>query len=79
MVLANILSLKTLSWLLWAFMWLVGVLWACVVVGGSLVLWACGGVSIMRVWGKGKANPLKKHKKNLTRGLKKSYTNYKGE
>ena len=52
-------------------MWLVGVLWACVVFGVVLVLWACGGVSIIREWGKSKANPLKKHKKNLTRGLKK--------
>ena len=55
-------------------MWLVGVLWACVVVGG-----VGGGVSIMREWEKSKANPLKKHKKNLTRGFKKSYTKYKGE
>ena len=46
-------------------MGLVGVLWACVVFGGVR------GVSIMREWGKGKANPLKKHKKNLTRVLKK--------
>ena len=45
-----------------------GLLW---VFGGLLVLWACGGVSIMREWGKCKANPLKKHKKNLTRDLKK--------
>ena len=50
-------------------MGLVGVLWACVVVGG-----VGGGVSIMREWEKSKANPLKKHKKNLTRELKKSYT-----
>ena len=50
--------------LLWAFG---GLVWCCVV----LVLWACGGVSIMRVWEKSKANPLKKHKKNLTRDLKK--------
>ena len=47
-------------------MWLVGVLWACVVLCG-----VGGGVSIMRVWEKSKANPLKKHKKNLTRVLKK--------
>ena len=46
-------------------MGLVGVLWACVVFGGVR------GVSIMREWGKSKANPLKKHKKNLTRVLKK--------
>ena len=59
------------SWLLWAFTGLVGVLWACVVFGGALVLWACGGVSIMREWGKSKANPLEKSKKNLTRVLKK--------
>ena len=52
-------------------MGLVGVLWACVVFGGALVLWACGGVSIMREWGKYKANPLEKSKKNLTRVLKK--------
>ena len=35
---------------------------------GAVGLW---GVSIMRVGGKDKANPLKKHKKNLTRVLKK--------
>ena len=52
-------------------MGLVGVLWACVVFGGALVLWACGGVSIMREWEKSKANPLEKSKKNLTRVLKK--------
>ena len=52
-------------------MGLLWVLWACVVVGGALVLWACGGVSIMREWGKDKANPLEKSKKNLTRVLKK--------
>ena len=39
--------------------------WWCV---GGVGLW---GVSIMRVWEKGKANPLEKHKKNLTRVLKK--------
>ena len=60
-------------------MGLVGVLWACVVVGGSLVLRACGGVSIIREWEKSKANPLKKSKKNLTRNLEKSYTSVKGE
>ena len=56
--------------LLWVFG---GVLvFGCVLVfGGVLVLWACGGVSIMREWEKSKANPLKKHKKNLTRDLKK--------
>ena len=51
-----------------------GLLWVfggLLVFGGSLVLWACGGVSIMREWGKSKANPLEKHKKNLTRVLKK--------
>ena len=52
-------------------MWLVGVLWACVVLGGALVLWACGGVSIIREWEKSKANPHEKSKKNLTRVLKK--------
>ena len=71
MVLANILSWKMFSWLLWAFVWLVGVLWACVVVGWLLVLWACGGVSIITRTEKGKANPLEKSKKNLTRVLKK--------
>ena len=35
---------------------------------GVVGLW---GVSIIRVWEKGKANPLEKHKKNLTRDLKK--------
>ena len=51
-------------------MGLVGVLWACVVVGGvgGVGLW---GGSIMREWEKYKANPLEKHKKNLTRVLKK--------
>ena len=48
-------------------MGLVGVLWACVVVGGSWV----GGVSIMREGGKDKADPLEKHKENLTRVMKK--------
>ena len=52
-------------------MGLVGVFGGLLVFDGVLVLWACGGVSIMRVWGKDKANPLKKHKKNLTRVLKK--------
>ena len=54
-------------------MWLVGVLWACVVLCGvgGVGLW---GASIMREWEKDKANPLEKHKKNLTRELKKSYT-----
>ena len=59
-----------------------GLLWAfsgLLVFGGALVLWACGGVSIMREWGKYKANPLEKSKKNLTMELKKSYTKYKGE
>ena len=68
MVLVNILSLKTLSWLLWAFMGLVGVLWACVV-------W---GVSIITRTEKGKANPLRKSKKKLTRELKKSILNLRG-
>ena len=44
--------------------WVVDVWWFVGVVG----LWW---VSIMRVWGKDKANPLEKHKKNLTRDLKK--------
>ena len=35
------------------------------------MLWACGGVSIIGVWEKGKANPLEKSKKKLTRVLKK--------
>ena len=43
---------------------LCGVWWCVGVVG----LW---GVSIMREWEKSKANPLEKHKKNLTRVLKK--------
>ena len=43
---------------------LCGVWWCAGVVG----LW---GVSIMREWGKSKANPLEKSKKNLTRVLKK--------
>ena len=43
---------------------LCGVWWCVGVVG----LW---GVSIMREWEKDIANPLKKHKKNLTRVLKK--------
>ena len=59
-------------------MWLLLVLWACVVFGGLLVLWACGGVSIMREWGKDKANPLEKHKKNLTRVLKKTILAVRG-
>ena len=51
-----------------------GLLWVfggLLVFDGVLVLWACGGVSIMRELEKGKANPLEKHKKNLTRDLKK--------
>ena len=55
-------------------MWLLWVFGELLVFGGALVLWGCGGVSIMREWEKDKANPLKKHKKNLTRELKKSYT-----
>ena len=43
---------------------LCGVWWVVGVVG----LW---GGSIMREWEKDKANPLEKHKKNLTRELKK--------
>ena len=43
---------------------LCGVWWCVGVVG----LW---GVSIIREWEKGKANPLEKSKKNLTRVLKK--------
>lgn len=54
-----------------------GLLW---VFGGVLVVGGVWwGVSIIGEWGNSKANPLKKHKKNLTRDLKKSYTNYKGE
>ena len=59
-------------------MGLAGALWACVVVGGGLVLWTRGGVSIMREWGKYKANPLEKHKKNLTRELEKSILAVRG-
>ena len=59
-------------------MGLVGVLWACVVFGGALVLWGCGGVSIIGEWEKGKANPLRKSKKNLTRDFKKSILNLRG-
>ena len=43
---------------------------------GVVGLW--WGVSIIGEWGKDKANPLKKSKKNLTREMKKSYTNGKG-
>ena len=46
-------------------MGLVGVLWACVVFG------CVRGVSIITMVEKGKANPPKKRKKNLTRELKK--------
>ena len=59
-------------------MWLVGVLWACVVFGGALVLWACGGVSIIREWEKSKANPHEKSKKKLTRELEKSILAVRG-
>ena len=63
-------------------MWLVGVLWACVVLCGVGVVglrgvwWCVGvaglwGVSIIREWGKYKANPPEKSKKKLTRVLKK--------
>ena len=53
-----------------------GLLW---VFGGLLVLCGVGGgVSIMREWGKDKANPLKKHKKNLTRELKKTILALRG-
>ena len=38
----------------------------------------CEGVSIITRVEKGKANPLKKHKKNLTRELKKSILNLRG-
>ena len=71
MVLANILSWKTISWLLLAFMgllWVFGGLCGGWWVVGIVGLW---GVSIIREWGKDKANPLEKHKKNLTRVLKK--------
>ena len=44
--------------------WVVGV-WLVV---GVVGLW---GVSIIKRWKKSKANPLEKHKKNLTRVLKK--------
>ena len=54
-------------------MGLVGVLWACVVLCG-----VGGGVSIMREWEKGKANPLEKSKKNLTRELEKSILALRG-
>lgn len=65
-VFANILLWKSLSWLYGAFMGLLWVFGGVLVVGG--VWW---GVSIMREWGNSKANPPKKHKKNLTRELKK--------
>ena len=67
------------SWLLWAFTGLVGVLWACVVFGGALVLWGVWGVSIIKRWKKCKANPLEKHKKKLTRVLKKPILAVRGE
>ena len=54
-------------------MGLVGVLWACVVLVG-----VCGGVSIIKGWGNSKANPLEKHKKNLTRELEKSILAIRG-
>ena len=60
-------------------MGLVGVLWAC------RCIWCCvgvvgvwWGVSIMREWGKSKANPLKKSKKNLTRELEKPILKARG-
>ena len=60
-----------------SFVALVGFYGACRGIVGLCGVW-CGvgvvglwGVSIMREWEKGKANPLKKHKKNLTRVLKK--------
>ena len=57
-----------------------GVYGACRCIVGLCWCFGCvRGVSIMREWGKGKANPLKKPKKNLTRELKKSYTSIKGE
>ena len=58
-----------------------GLIWAfggLLVFGGVVVLWACGGVSIMREWGKYKANPLEKSKKNLTRELEKSILAVRG-
>ena len=46
--------------------------------GASMRIWCCvgvvgvwWGVSIIREWGNGKANPLRKSKKNLTRVSKK--------
>ena len=59
-------------------MGLLGVLWACVVVGGVGVvgLW---GVSIIKRWKKGKANSLEKSKKKLTRELKKPILAVRGE
>ena len=52
-----------------------GLIWA---FGVVLVLWGCDGVSIIREWGKSKANPLKKSNKNLTRELKKSILTLEG-
>ena len=48
------------------------------IVGLCGVVWCWWGVSIMREWGKDKANPLKKHKKNLTRELEKSILAVRG-
>ena len=47
-------------------------MWLICVFGVVLVLWGVWGVSIIREWGNGKANPLRKSKKNLTRELKKT-------
>ena len=53
-----------------------GLLW---VFGGVLVVGGVWwGVSIMRVWGNGKANPLEKSNKKLTRNLKKPILNLRG-
>ena len=59
-------------------MGLILVLWACMGFCVALVVWACGGVSIIEGMAKGKANPLEKSNKKLTRGLKKSILNLGG-
>ena len=48
------------------------------IVGLCGVLWWLRGVSIITMVEKGKANPLKKRKKNLTRVYKKSILNLRG-
>ena len=61
------------------FVALVGFYVACrCIVGLCGVVWCWWGVSIIREWEKDKANPLEKHKKNLTRGLKKPILNTRG-